>query len=579
MSSPVGGSLPPPPLPPVVVINVPSPTVFGLLRGMVDVIHATHVHVNYHQANQTGLSGRGSRPVIVVYSNPADQTDADVTIESTGPGTKPSEPSTDSPKLNLPGTSAHPPKEGEPERRRVELPPGFEVPDLTDHSPARSIEEKLKYQRMVREYIERIARIVKEMSISKEINKREIVEAAESARESRGVEQPVSKQKSEKGSAGAPNSPAEVDAAEEEDVHHIDLIIETVAEDGRIEQIPVERCEIADLVENLEDILGHEIAPDQTQPQAAEASPKEKPAKGGKEPSPTAMNKTGVGGKVLGKASPQSLTDPAGKAGGLQPLASSTPVIGAAAVASYMPYAGQTPGRQEKAAAGDGFKVEQIEGEEAASRFGSDNMERREAGKVPGEGAAAAKVSRKSARQTSVQGVADTAAKEQRAKKTQTQRLDDERIIPVHGKFSVDQLKGVRRRRGKGEAAGSVGGAETHRLIDILYMVMCAVICGSETIFDITAFIESREKWFTTVLGLRNGLPGTSLISKLLVSFNASQLSDMLQIWMREALGAPAKSGLASIVISEIPEGILFAQEKAAAGSTAEQCLDRKSVV
>ena len=70
MTSPVGGPPPqvPPPQPisdgpPILVINVPSPVVFGLLKEMVQIIHETHAHRIHSLPHTSVLLNQDSQQV------------------------------------------------------------------------------------------------------------------------------------------------------------------------------------------------------------------------------------------------------------------------------------------------------------------------------------------------------------------------------------------------------------------------------------------------------------------------------------------------------------------------------------
>jgi hypothetical protein len=46
-----------------------------------------------------------------------------------------------------------------------------------------------------------------------------------------------------------------------------------------------------------------------------------------------------------------------------------------------------------------------------------------------------------------------------------------------------------------------------HKLIDIIAIAICAVICGAEGWVDIENFGKSKEMWLRTFLELPNGIP------------------------------------------------------------------------
>ena len=46
-----------------------------------------------------------------------------------------------------------------------------------------------------------------------------------------------------------------------------------------------------------------------------------------------------------------------------------------------------------------------------------------------------------------------------------------------------------------------------HRLIDILTITLCAVICGADDWVAVATFGETKEEWLRTFLALPNGIP------------------------------------------------------------------------
>jgi hypothetical protein len=46
-----------------------------------------------------------------------------------------------------------------------------------------------------------------------------------------------------------------------------------------------------------------------------------------------------------------------------------------------------------------------------------------------------------------------------------------------------------------------------HRLVDILMIAVCGVICGAEGWVEIEEFGKAKEAWFRSWLALPNGIP------------------------------------------------------------------------
>lgn len=46
-----------------------------------------------------------------------------------------------------------------------------------------------------------------------------------------------------------------------------------------------------------------------------------------------------------------------------------------------------------------------------------------------------------------------------------------------------------------------------HKLIDIITIAICAVICGADTWVDIETYGLAKQEWFKQFLELQNGIP------------------------------------------------------------------------
>jgi len=46
-----------------------------------------------------------------------------------------------------------------------------------------------------------------------------------------------------------------------------------------------------------------------------------------------------------------------------------------------------------------------------------------------------------------------------------------------------------------------------HKLIDIILLVICGVICGADSWVDIEMFGKAKKEWLKTFLELPNGIP------------------------------------------------------------------------
>jgi hypothetical protein len=46
-----------------------------------------------------------------------------------------------------------------------------------------------------------------------------------------------------------------------------------------------------------------------------------------------------------------------------------------------------------------------------------------------------------------------------------------------------------------------------HKLLDIIGLTICAVLCGADNWVEVAEFREAREEWLKTFLELPNGIP------------------------------------------------------------------------
>ena len=56
-----------------------------------------------------------------------------------------------------------------------------------------------------------------------------------------------------------------------------------------------------------------------------------------------------------------------------------------------------------------------------------------------------------------------------------------------------------------------------HKLIDIVTIAICAVICNADTWEDIEEFARSKERWFRQFLELPNGVPSHDTIRRVFI--------------------------------------------------------------
>lgn len=72
-----------------------------------------------------------------------------------------------------------------------------------------------------------------------------------------------------------------------------------------------------------------------------------------------------------------------------------------------------------------------------------------------------------------------------------------------------------------------------HRLLDIVALTICAVVCGAEGWEDIEAYGRSKLEWLETFLELPNGIPSHDTISRVFARLEPSKLQECFVSWVK----------------------------------------------
>ena len=72
-----------------------------------------------------------------------------------------------------------------------------------------------------------------------------------------------------------------------------------------------------------------------------------------------------------------------------------------------------------------------------------------------------------------------------------------------------------------------------HRLLDIIGLTICAVICGADTWIDIENYGRSKAKWLSSFLCLPNGIPSHDTIARLFAALNPDALQESFLSWVQ----------------------------------------------
>jgi predicted transposase YbfD/YdcC len=76
---------------------------------------------------------------------------------------------------------------------------------------------------------------------------------------------------------------------------------------------------------------------------------------------------------------------------------------------------------------------------------------------------------------------------------------------------------------------------QLHKLIDILIIAICAVICGADTWEDVAAFGQAKQAWFEKFLELPNGIPSHDTFNRVFNRLDPQQFQTGFMNWISAA--------------------------------------------
>lgn len=71
-----------------------------------------------------------------------------------------------------------------------------------------------------------------------------------------------------------------------------------------------------------------------------------------------------------------------------------------------------------------------------------------------------------------------------------------------------------------------------HKLLDILIITICAVICGADNFVEIAEYGKEKEEWLKTFLELANGIPSVDTFERLFARLKPEALQICFISWM-----------------------------------------------
>ena len=88
-----------------------------------------------------------------------------------------------------------------------------------------------------------------------------------------------------------------------------------------------------------------------------------------------------------------------------------------------------------------------------------------------------------------------------------------------------------------------------HKLLDIIIMAICGVICGAEGWVEIEEFGKAKQAWLAQLLELPNGIPSHDTFGRVFARLDPVQFEELC--WLLEA-SAEKMEGLISSVTSSL---------------------------
>ena len=94
-----------------------------------------------------------------------------------------------------------------------------------------------------------------------------------------------------------------------------------------------------------------------------------------------------------------------------------------------------------------------------------------------------------------------------------------------------------------------------HLLVDILLLCIIAMVCGVESIENITFFGETHLDWLKNYLTLPNGIPSADTILRVLARIDSKKFEESFFLWTRDYFKERVRPGLVIAIDGKTSRG------------------------
>lgn len=71
-----------------------------------------------------------------------------------------------------------------------------------------------------------------------------------------------------------------------------------------------------------------------------------------------------------------------------------------------------------------------------------------------------------------------------------------------------------------------------HSLLDMVFIALCATICGAEGWADVERFAKAKQDWFTRFLSLENGIPSHDTFGRVFARLDTQEFQTCVHNWL-----------------------------------------------